>query len=360
MGGDEPWRSCVQTRCAIVLRDNRDGAATVTLLRRRDFILALGGAAILPRAARTQQNERVRRIGVLIQLAESDPEGQTRIAAFREQLQKLGWRIGGNLQIDARWGTSSDERARAAVADLLQSSPDLIFANSSVSLRAAQKATSTIPIVFTTVIDPVGQGFVASLAHPGGNTTGFSYLEPSVGGKWLDLLREVAWQVTRVTFMFNPQRGPYGANISDFAQQAAQKLAVQYVAAPVYEPAEIEAAMTTLAREPGGGLIIAPDAFTVTNGDTIIALAARFGLPAMYAERNFTMAGGLMSYGADYVEHFRQAATYVDRILRGEKPTDLPVQQPSRFNLVINLKTAKALNLTVSNQMQLLADEIIE
>jgi putative ABC transport system substrate-binding protein len=217
-----------------------------------------------------------------------------------------------------------------------------------------------VPIVFTTVIEPVAQGFVASLAHPGGNTTGFSYLESSVGGKWLDLLREIAPHITRVAFMFNPQRGPYSVEISHFAQEAAQKLAVQFVAAQVFQPADIEPVMTTLAREPGGGLIVSPDAFTVTHGKVIIDLAARYGLPAIYAERNFTAAGGLMSYGADYVDHFRQAATYVDRILRGEKPADLPVQQPSKFDLVINLKTAKALGLTISNSIQLLADEVIE
>jgi putative ABC transport system substrate-binding protein len=330
-------------------------------MTRRQFITLLGGAAaVWSLGARAQQGERMRRVGVLIQLAESDSEGQARLAAFREALQKLGWKTGGNLQIDYRWGTSSDERASAGAMELLKLAPDVILANSSVSLRAIQKATRSVPIVFTTVIEPVAQGFVASLAHPGGNTTGFSYLESSVGGKWLDLLREIAPHITRVAFMFNPQRGPYSVEISHFAQEAAQKLAVQFVAAQVFQPADIEPVMTTLAREPGGGLIVSPDAFTVTHGKVIIDLAARYGLPAIYAERNFTAAGGLMSYGADYVDHFRQAATYVDRILRGEKPADLPVQQPSKFDLVINLKTAKALGLTISNSIQLLADEVIE
>jgi putative ABC transport system substrate-binding protein len=328
---------------------------------KRQFIAGLAGTAVAwPLSARAQQPERMRRIGVMIQLAESDQEGQSRLAAFREELQKLGWVVGRNLQIDYRWGTSNDERARVAVAGLLNLAPDVIFANSSVALRAAQQATRTVPIVFTTVIEPVAQGFVASLAHPGGNTTGFSYLESSVGGKWLDLLKEIAPRVSHVAFMFNPQRGPYGADISRFVEEAAQKLPVRYVAAPVYEPAEIETVMTTLAKEPDGGLIVSPDAFTVTHGQDIINIANRDGVPAIFAERNFTAAGGLISYGADYIEHFRQGATYVDRILRGEKPADLPVQEPSKFDLIINLRTAKALGLTVSSSMQLLADEVIE
>ncbi len=271
-----------------------------------------------------------------------------------------GWRVGDDLQIGVRWATSNDERARVAVAELLKLNPDLIFANSSVSLRAAQQATRTLPIVFTTVIDPVGQGFVASLAHPGGNTTGFSYLEPSVGGKWLDLLKQTAPRVTHVAFMFNPQRGPYSEGMSKFAAEAAQQLSVQYTAAPVYEAADIASVMTTLVREPGGGLIVSPDAFTVTHGTGIIDLALRNALPSIFAERNFAAAGGLVSYGADYVEHYRQAAIYVDRILRGEKPADLPVQQPAKFDLVINLKTAKALGITVPQALLVAADEVIE
>jgi putative tryptophan/tyrosine transport system substrate-binding protein len=227
-------------------------------------------------------------------------------------------------------------------------------------LRAAQQATRTVSIVFTTIIEPVGQGFVANLAHPGGNTTGFSYLEASIGGKWLGLLKEIAPRVTRVACMFNPQRGPYSVGISHFAQEAAQALVVQYVAAPVFEPPDIERVMTTLAREPGGGLIVSPDAFTVTHRELITDFATRYGLPAIYAERIFAAGGGLASYGANYVDHFGQAASYVDRILRGEKPAELPVQQPSKFNLVINLKTAKALGITVPPTLLGRADEVIE
>ena len=324
------------------------GAKVLVGRNRRQFITLLGGAAATwPLAARAQQGERMRRVGLLIQFTESDPQGQARIAAFREELQKRGWRIGSNLQIDYRWAVSNDELARSAAAELLELTPDVISANSTVPLRAVQQATRTVPIVFTTIIEPIGQGFVASLAHPGGNTTGFSYLEVSIGGKWMDLLKDIAPRVIRVACMFNPQRGPYSVGISHFAQEAAQRLGLQYVAAPVFEPAQIEPAIAPLAHEPNAGLIISPDAFTVTHRQQIIALAARYQLPAIYSERNFAADGGLVSYGPDYVDHFRQAASYVDRILRGEKPADLPVQQPSKFYLAINLKTANALGLEV-------------
>jgi putative ABC transport system substrate-binding protein len=330
-------------------------------MNRRAFITLLGGAASAwPLAAWAQQPERMRRIGVLLQFSESDPAGQARIAAFAEELQKLGWNIGGNLQIDYRWAVSNEERARSAAAELLELTPHVISANSTLHLRAVQQATRTVPIVFTTIIEPVGQGFVASLAHPGGNTTGFSYLEVSIGGKWMNLLKEIAPRITRVACMFNPQRGPYSVGISHFAEEAAQRLGVQYLAASVFEPTQIEAAITALAHEPNGGLIISPDAFTVTHRQQIITLAARYRLPAIHSERNFAVDGGLFSYGADYVDHFRQAASYVDRILRGAKPADLPVQQPSKFYLAINLKTAKALELDVPPTLLARADEVIE
>ena len=331
------------------------------MIQRREFITLLGGAAAAwPLVARAQQGERMRRVGLLIQFTESDPQGQARIAAFREELQKRGWRIGSNLQIDYRWAVSNDELARSAAVELLELTPDVISANSTVPLRAVQQATRTVPIVFTTIIEPIGQGFVSSLAHPGGNTTGFSYLVVSIGGKWMDLLKDIAPRVVRVACMFNPQRGPYSVGISYFAQEAAQRLGLQYVAAPVFEPAQIEPAIAPLAHEPNAGLIISPDAFTVTHRQQIIALAARYQLPAIYSERNFAADGGLVSYGPDYVDHFRQAASYVDRILRGEKPADLPVQQPSKFYLAINLKTANALGLEVPPTLLARADEVIE
>jgi putative tryptophan/tyrosine transport system substrate-binding protein len=328
-------------------------------MRRREFIAGLASATAQPLAGRAQSIQ-TRRIGVLMQLAESDPEAQVRVAAFREELRKLGWSVGGNLQIDYRWGASVEDRARVAAEELVALAPEAIFVNSTVPLRALQHATNTVPIVFTSVIEPMGQGFVASLARPGGNTTGFSYLEVAVGGKWLNLLKEIAPQTTHVACMFNPQRGPYSVGISLFAQEAAQRLGVQYVASPVFEPAQIETVMATLAREPNGGLIISPDALTVTNRPQIIALAAHYRLPAIYAERIFAVDGGLISYGADYVDHFRQAASYVDRILRGAKPTDLPVQQPAKFYLVINLETAKTLGLTVPETLLATANEVIE
>lgn len=240
-------------------------------MKRREFVTLVGGSAITwPLSVRAEQSDRVQRIAVLIQLERGDQDGQNRLSAFQDELQKLGWIVGKNPQIDYRWSISDEERGRLAAADLLKLKPDLIFANATPALRAAQQATSTIPIVFTTVIDPVGQGFVASLAHPGGNTTGFSALEPSVGGKWLDLLKQIAPGVTRVAFMYNPQRGPYGVRISTFVQEASQKLAVQYNAAPVFEPVEIEKAITVLASEPGGGLIVSPDAFTANYSKLFI------------------------------------------------------------------------------------------
>jgi putative ABC transport system substrate-binding protein len=329
-------------------------------MRRREFIVGFGIATVWPPAGRAQQTDRVRRIGVLIQYAESDPEGQTRLAAFREELQKLGWTVGGNLKIEYRWNVSNEERARSSTAELLKLAPDVIFANSTLPLRAVERATHTVPTVFTTIIDPVGQGFVASLAHPGGNVTGFSYLDVSVGGKWMVLLKEIAPRTTHAACMFNPQRGPYGERISLSAQEAAQKLEVEFIASPVFDPAHVEPIIRTLAHEPSGGLIVSPDAFTVTHRDDIVALAARYRLPAIYAERNFAVGGGLVSYGANYVDHFRQAASYVDRILRGAKPADLPVQQPSKFYLVINLKTARALNLDIPPTLLAVADEVIE
>jgi putative ABC transport system substrate-binding protein len=330
------------------------------MIRRRAFITLLGGAAGWPLAAHAQQGDRMRRVGVLMQFGESDPQGQARVVAFHEELQKLGWSVGGNLHIDYRWAVTSEERARSAAAELFELTPDVISASGTMALRAVQQATRVVPIVFRDIIEPVGQGFVASLAHPGGNTTGFSYLEVSVGGKWLNLLKEIAPRISRVACMFNPQRGPYSVGISLFAQEAAQRLGVQYVAAPVLEPTQIEPAITTLAHEPNGGLIISPDAFTITHRQQIITLAARYRLPTIYSERMFAVDGGLISYGADYVYHSRQAASYVDRILRGAKPADLPVQQPSKFYLVINLKTAKTLGLEIPPNLLALADEVIE
>jgi putative ABC transport system substrate-binding protein len=330
-------------------------------MRRREFItLFSGAAAAWPFAVRAQQ--RLRRVGVLMNLAESDPESQARVAVLRETFEKFGWAVGRDLTIDYRWGLGDLDigRTRAAAADLVRSAPDAILVTGGPALAPLQQATRTIPIVFMTVSEPVALGFVASLARPGGNITGFTNIEPTFGAKWLELLKEMAPRATRFAVMFNPDTSTIGARISRSAETAAQKFAVELVDAQVRQPADIETTIAMLAREQRGGLIVAPDGFTQNYRQLVIDLAARHQLPAIYAYRYVTTDGGLMSYGADVLNQYRQAATYVDRILRGEKPADLPVQQPVKFELVINMKTAKALGLTVPLTLQVAADEVIE
>jgi putative tryptophan/tyrosine transport system substrate-binding protein len=329
-------------------------------MRRREFITLIGGAAALPLAARAQQLERMRRVGVLILYPESDPSSQAYVSAFLEGLEKLGWTVGRNRQIDYRWGVSDPERARSAVGELVRLAPDVILAHSVSALRVAQQATHTIPIVFTAVSEPVAMGFVTSLAHPGGNSTGFTNLESSVGGKWLELLKEIAPNVTRVAFMFNPVTTPAAPLFYRSVEAAAPKFAVETILAPVHEPSEIEAIITRLAGQPGGGLIVPPDTYLGFRHKLIVDLAQRNRLPAIYPFRFYAVAGGLVSYGPDQSDEFRRAAEYVNRIFHGEKPGDLPVQQPIKFELVINLKTAKALGLDVSSLLQQRADEVVE
>jgi putative ABC transport system substrate-binding protein len=326
---------------------------------RREFVALLGGAAAWPLAAHAQQPERVRRIGVLMVGAESDHESRRRVTAFERELRNLGWIVSRNLQIDYRWSVSDDERAAAAAAELLRLIPDVVLASAPPALRAVQQTTRTTPIVFAAISEPVAQGFVASLAHPGGNTTGFASLEPTLGAKWLELLKEIAPHVTRVAAMRNPASAPIGAQFIHSAEAAASKLVLKTVEAQVHEPAEIEAVITKLGREPGGGLIILPDAFLSLHQRLVIDLAARHRVPAIYPFRYFA-GGGLVSYGPDVADQFRRAAGYVDRIFRGEKPADLPVQQPTKFELVINIKTAKALGLDVPPTLLARADEVIE
>ena len=329
--------------------------------RRRAFITLLGGAAAAwPLAARAQQPDRMRRIGVLMSFAENDPEGKVRATVFERALQELGWTGGRNIRIDYRWAPSDVEQTRAAAAELLRLAPDMILAHATQATAALQRATRTVPVVFVAVSEPVAQGFIQSLAHPGGNITGFTNLEPTLGAKWLELLKEIAPRVTRVAVLYNPNTAPYATLFSRSAEVVAQKMAVELTAAPVYDPAEIESALAMLGREPGGGLIIAPDPFTSAHRELILTLAARHKLPAVYRERFFVAAGGLMSYGPDLVEQFRQAAGYIDRILRGEKPADLPVQTPTKYELVINIKTANALDLEVPPTLLARADEVIE
>jgi putative ABC transport system substrate-binding protein len=329
-------------------------------MHRRAFITLLGGAAAWPIAATAQQGERARLIGVLMATAQNDPESRSRSAAFEDALAHAGWQIGHNLQIDYHWGISDDDRARAAAAELLRRMPDVILANASTATAAAQRATATVPIVFTVVSEPVAQGFVASLARPGGNLTGFTNLEPSVGGKWLELLKRIAPSVQRASILFNPKVTPIAAEFARSAAAAAHPLGVEATITPVHEAMEIEAAVALLANGQDGGLILAADNFISFHRRLIIDLAARYRLPAIYYRRDFAMAGGLLSYGIDLDGQLRQAADYVDRILRGARPAELPVQQPTKFELVINLKTARALGLMVPDTLIALADEVIE
>jgi len=326
---------------------------------RRQFISALGGAAVAwPLAARAQ-SDRVRRIGVLHALNESEPEGQRRIAVFVQSLQKLGWREGTNLVIDYRFGGDDSEHNRLYAAELVGLKPDVIWTSGGLSLLALKRATRTIPIVFTTVFDPVGSGFVASLARPGGNITGFTLGEFSMGGKMLEVLKEVVPQVSRVAVILNLEQPPHVA-MWRAIEVIAPSLGVRSTAIDVQDPAEIESAIAVFAREPNGGLIVLPGPVTINHRELVIALAARHRLPAVYAYRFFVTSGGLVSYGIDTTDQIQQAAAYVDRILKGAKPEDLPVQQPTKFEFVINLKTAKALGLTVPPALLTRADEVIE
>ena len=335
------------------------GMPGVGHMRRREFLGVLGGAVAWPLDASAQQGERIRRVGVLMLYAENDPAGQLRANAFRQGLERLGWIAGRNLRIDYHWGIGDAGWIQSGIAQLLQLGPDLILANGGAVARVAQQATRTVPVIFLGTADPVADGFVRSLARPGGNLTGFTVLEPSMGAKLLELLKEIAPRITRVAVMINPDN-PSGRRLHDAAAGAAQRFAVSVVVAPVREPGEIEAAMTKLAREPDYGLIVPPDPSTNTKRRLIIELAARHRLPAVYALRVASLDGGLLSYGVDLPELFRQAAVYADRILRGDKPADLPVQQPTKFELVINLKTAKALGLDVPPMLLARADEVIE
>ena len=333
-------------------------------MRRRDFIKVIGGAAAAwPIDARAQQPERMRRIGVLMLYPENDSEGQLRATAFRQGLEKLGWVAGRNVQIDFQWGLGDADWIRSAAAQLLRLAPDVILANGDAAAKTVQQSTRTVPVIFIAGSDAVANGLVQSLAHPGGNLTGFSVLEPSLGAKLLELLKEIAPSVARVAILFN-QDNPGNRGVSASAAAAALRFAVEVVEVPLRESneieAEIEAAMAQWGRQPDYGLIVLPDPSTNSHRKLIIELAARHRLPAIHALRAATADGGLMSYGVDLPDLFRQAATYADRILRGDKPADLPVQLPTKFELAINLKTAKALGLTVPLIMQMTANEVIE
>jgi putative ABC transport system substrate-binding protein len=330
-------------------------------VRRREFITLLGGAAaIWPVAARAQQAG-ARRIGVLMPFAMTDAAGKLELAGFAQQLKDLGWTDGGNLRIDYRWSAGNPANMQAMAKELIALQPDVLFSRSTPVTKAVLQQTRTIPVVFAVVSDPVGDGLVASVARPGGNATGFTNAEASLTGKWLGLLKEMMPGITRVAFLYDPKVAPGGgAYYTKLIEAAAPQFAVTSTAIPVHNAADVESAVGDFVRRPNGGLIVLPDATTNLHRERIIALAAQHRVPAVYAFRYIAADGGLMSYGVDVVELFRRAATYVDRILRGVKPADLPVQLPEKFQLVLNLKTAAAMGLTVPTSLQLLADEVIE
>jgi putative ABC transport system substrate-binding protein len=328
-------------------------------MKRRDFIAGLGSAAAWPVVARAQQAQRLRRVGVLMGLSEGDPQGGAFISSFTERLSDLGWTESRNLRMDVRWAVADANRMRAIAKELVDLQPEVIVAHSTSVTAALQRETRTIPIVFSNVADP--SGFVEGLPRPGGNITGFLMQEPSLAGKWLGLLKEIAPAVTRVAMMFNPDTAPSGGSyyLPSF-EAAARSLKVVPIIAPVHGDVEIETAIIALGREPGGGLVGMPDIFVNVHRASMILAAARNNVPAVYFNAFFVRSGGLLSYGPNEVDIFRSSASYVDRILRGAKPADLPVQLPTKFEMAVNLKTAKALGLTVPQSILLSADEVIQ
>jgi putative tryptophan/tyrosine transport system substrate-binding protein len=329
-------------------------------MRRRAFILALGSAAVWPIAARAQRSETMPRIGVLMPYAENDPEGSGRVAALRQGLEHLGWTEGRNVRLEHRWSASDAASTRKLARELVDLRADVIVTDGTAVTAAALRETRTIPVIFVQVADPVGSGFVASFPRPGGNATGFNNIPLTMASKWLELLMEIVPRTVRVMFVFNPPTAPYAQRFFEPLKVAASAIGVEAVASSVHDPAEIEAAIAAFAREPDSGLIVLPSAFMVTHRDLVSALAARHRLPAIYGFRYFAQSGGLISYGNVAADAFRQAATYVDRILRGAKPADLPAQASVKFELVVNLKTAKAMGLTIPESFLLRADEVIE
>jgi putative ABC transport system substrate-binding protein len=331
-------------------------------MRRRDFITLVGGVGAgraLP--AHAQQSERMRRIGVLMSTVESDAEGKLRVQAFVDSLKTLGWIENRNVLLDYRWGAAEPVLTRRLANEIVALKPDVILSQNTAAVPPLLEATRIIPIVFTQVTEPVEAGFVASMARPGGNITGFTSFEATMGGKWIELLKEIAPRVTRVSIVFNPDASASrGVNFLRYAANAAAPLGIEVISSPFREPSDVENTVTKLAHEPNGGLVVLPDASTNANREIILQLASKFLLPAAYAFPFFVKGGGLFSYGPNPIDQFQRAAGYVDRILRGATPAELPVQSPTKFELVINLKTAKALGLDVPDKLQQLADEVIE
>ena len=330
-------------------------------MKRREFIALLGGvAAILwPLAVRAQQSERMRRIGILAGLAENDPEAQARMAAFVQGLGELGWTRGRNVQIETRWAGALTEDLRRFAVELVRLTPDVLMATGGASLGPLVEATQTIPIVFAQVPDPLGSGFIDSLSRPGGNATGFATFEYSLAGKWLELLKQIAPSATHIAILRDPS---YAPGVGQFAvlQAVAPSLNVELIPVKVRDVAEMKRSISAFARSTSGAMVVTASALAQAHGDLIIKLAAQHRLPAIYFERHFVTAGGLISYGGNSIEPYRFAAGYVDRILKGEKPADLPVQAPTKYELVINMKTAKALGITVPSTVLARADEVIE
>src|SRR5450631_651030 len=331
-------------------------------MRRREFITLLGGAVVgLPLVARAQQANGVPRIGVLIPFAESDIDAQAQVHAFQEAFQKLGWQEGRNIRIDYRWTGGDVDRIRTSAKEIVELHPDVILGRSTTVIAALLKESRTVPIVFVVVSDPVGEGFVATMAKPGGNVTGFTNVESSLGGKWLALLKEIVPGISHISVMLNPKTAPGGGSYYlRMVESAAAAIGIKLIVSPIQDAAEIEQVINDVSRDANGGLVVMPDVTTVAHRKLIASLAAEHRVPAVYGFRSFVKDGGLVSYGVDLIDLYRRGATYVDRILRGAKPSDLPVQAPTGFELIINLQTAKALGLTVPPSMLATADEVIE
>jgi putative tryptophan/tyrosine transport system substrate-binding protein len=331
---------------------------------RRNFTAMLGSAALTwPLTARAQQPKRMRRIGVLMSRTADDPDGRALLGAFAQGLQEAGWAVGRNVEIDTRWAAGDAGLFRKYASELVALEPDVLVAPSTPAVTALQQTSRTVPIVFVGVSDPIGTGFVESFSRPGGNITGFTNFEATVGGKWLELLKQIAPSIKHVSMLFNPDTANSGASGGIYLQSieaAAHVLSIELIAGPAHNPADIDDVFAAIAKSPDGGLIVMPNAFTFANRERIVAQAARYQVPTVYPLVMFVKAGGLLSYGVDTPDIYRRAAPYVDRILKGEKPANLPVQAPTKFELVINLKTAKALGLTFPQSLLTTADEIIE